>query len=90
MMHKAKDLSADQKQVLESLLGRQVLEQETISVRAFESPAISDEQRQQVANELRQLFAEADANRRSATDDEVSSAVTEAMRSTRPGYQSRS
>ena len=89
MMHKAKNLSADQKQVLESLLGRQVLEQETISVRAFEPACVSDEQSQEIVNKLRKVFAEADANRGSATDNEVGSAVTEAMQSTRSGYQNR-
>ena len=36
MIHKAKDLSPDQKTVLESLLGRRILEDEAISVRAIE------------------------------------------------------
>ena len=43
MIHKAKDLSPDQKAVVERLVGRKVLEAEAVSVRAFEPPALSDE-----------------------------------------------
>ena len=39
MIHKAKDLSPDQKAAVESLLGRQILEGEAVSVRAFEPPS---------------------------------------------------
>jgi len=35
------------------LLGRRVLEDEAISVRAFEPPALSDERRQEIAGELK-------------------------------------
>ena len=37
MIHKAKDLSPDQKMAIESLLGRSVAEDEAISVRAMAS-----------------------------------------------------
>jgi hypothetical protein len=37
MIHSAKDLSPDQKAVVETLLGRRVLEDEEISVRAIQS-----------------------------------------------------
>jgi hypothetical protein len=37
MIHKAKDLSPDQKLVIESLLGRSVAEDEAISIRALAS-----------------------------------------------------
>jgi hypothetical protein len=47
MIHKAKALSPDQKMLVETLLGRRVLEDEAISVRAFEPPALSDERRQE-------------------------------------------
>ena len=36
MIHKAKDLSPEQKVAIESLLGRQVLDDEAISVRAID------------------------------------------------------
>jgi hypothetical protein len=40
MIHRAKDLSPEQKVAIESLLGRQVLDDEAISVRAIESPVL--------------------------------------------------
>jgi hypothetical protein len=88
MIHKAKDLSADQKALIENLLGRRVLEDEAISVRAFEPPDISDQRRREVADELKRYFAEVDANRKPATPDEADEIITEAIRSTRPGYRS--
>jgi hypothetical protein len=37
MIHKAKDLSAEQKSVIEALLGCRILEDEAVSVRALDS-----------------------------------------------------
>jgi len=86
MIHKAKDLSPGQKQVVESLLGRQILEEEAVSVRAFEPPALSDERRQEIVESLKRYFAQVDANSRSVSDEEAEEAITEAIRSTRPHY----
>ena len=47
MIRSAKDLSPDQKTVLESLLGRRILADEAISVRAIEPPALSEHRRQE-------------------------------------------
>jgi hypothetical protein len=44
MIHKAKDLSPDQKTAIESLLGRTVAEDEAISIRTF-TPASAPEWR---------------------------------------------
>jgi hypothetical protein len=88
MIHKARDLSADQRVLIENLLGRQVTEDEAISVRALELPTLSAERRREVANELRRYFAEVDANRKLASADEADEIMTEAIRSARPGYRS--
>src|SRR5947207_129761 len=80
MIHKAKDLSPNQKQLVESLVGRCVLEDEAISVCAFEPPALSDDRRQEIANELRKYFAEVDANRQPASPEEADEIITEAIR----------
>lgn len=42
MIHKAKDLSPDQKMAVESLLGRSVAEDEAISIRALASASAPD------------------------------------------------
>ena len=49
MIHKAKDLSPEQKVAIESLLGRHVLDDEAISVRTVEPPTLSDQQKQWVS-----------------------------------------
>jgi hypothetical protein len=87
MIRDVKDLSPDQKMAVESLLGRSVLEQETVSVQAFQPPAISDLRRQQIVGALRQYFAEVDATRQPVTAREADDIVNEAMRSSRPGYR---
>lgn len=89
MIHKAKDLSPDQKVLIESLLGRRVLEDEAISVRAFEPPAVSEERRREIAGELQRYFAEVDANRKPSAADEGDEIISEAIRSTRPAYRPR-
>ena len=87
MVRNAKDLSPDQKTVIEGLLGRRVLEDEAISVRVIEPPALSDEWRQELAEKLRKYFAEVDARRKPGTPEEAEEILTEAIRSTRPGYR---
>lgn len=87
MIHKAKDLSPGQKDLIESLVGRPVMEDESVSVCAFEVPKVSDERREEIANELRRYFAEVDANRQPISPDEADEIITEAIRSTRPGYR---
>jgi len=56
MIHNAEDLSVDQKAAIESLLGRHVLENEAISVRAIKPQAISDERRTEVLSGLEKYF----------------------------------
>ena len=87
MICKPKDLSPDQKAVIESLLGRRILEDEAISVRAIEPPPLSDERRREVAEQLRDYFAEVDAHRKSGSAAEAEELLTEAIRSTRPNYR---
>jgi hypothetical protein len=61
MIRNAKDLSPDQKTVLESLLGRRILADEAISVRAIEPPALSEHRRLEQFEQLRKYFAEVDS-----------------------------
>jgi hypothetical protein len=86
MIHKAKDLSPEQKVTIESLLGRRVLDEEAISVRAIEPPALSDQQKLELAEQLRKYFAEVDSRRRTGFDEEATDILTEAIRSSRPDY----
>ena len=90
MVHETKDLTPAERAAAELLLGRPLTDEETISVQAFNAIPISDEQRRHVTAELRRLFAEVDQSLQSATDPDTERLFTEAMRSSRPGYRSRS
>jgi hypothetical protein len=87
MIRNAKDLSVDQKAVIEGLLGRRVLENEAISIRAIEPPALSDQRRREQTAELRKYFSEVDARRKPGSLEEAEEILTKAIRSSRPGYR---
>ncbi len=87
MIRAAKDLSPDQKTAIESLLGRCVLEDEEISVRAICPPALSEQRRKELVEELKRYFAEVDARRQSGSAGQADEILDEAMRSVRPGYR---
>ena len=87
MIHEVKDLSPDQRLAVESLLGRPVSEQETVSVQAFQPPAVSVQRRQEIAEALRRYFAEVDAKRQPVSADAAGGVIDEAMRDSRPGYR---
>ena len=86
MILTAKDLSPEQKGLIEGLLGRPVLEKELISLRTIESPALSDSRRQELAAELREYFAKVDALRKPTSAEAEEEILTEAMRTVRPNY----
>jgi trans-2-enoyl-CoA reductase len=88
MIRVAKDLSSEQRAVIESIiLGRSVQENEAISVRAIEPPAFSDELREEVLEGLKAYFAKMDERRQSVSPREADAAIDEALRSTRPNYR---
>jgi len=87
MIRNAKDLSLEQKAVIEGLLGRHVLDNEAISIRAIEHPALSDQQRQEQTAALRKYFSEVDARRKPCSPEEAEEIQSEAIRSSRPGYR---
>ncbi len=88
MIHNAKDLSVDQKAAIEGLLGRPVLENESISVRAIARQMIPDERRSEVLRDLEKYFEQVDAKRQPVSPEEADAITDEALRSTRPHYQS--
>jgi hypothetical protein len=87
MVCHARDLSPDQKLVIESLLGRSVLEDEEISVRAIQAPVLSGLGKQELVRELKRYFAEVDSRQDPASAEEADEIFNEAMRSTRPGFR---
>jgi hypothetical protein len=88
MIHKAKDLSPQQKLALESLLGRAISEKEAISIRTLEPPPdMSPERRREILDSLQAHFLRIDAQRIPVTSTEADDIINEALRSTRPGYR---
>ncbi len=81
MIRNAKDLSPDQKAVIENFLGRPILEDEAISVRAFEQPALSDDRKRELTEQLKNYFAEVDAQRMPGSPEEAEDIINEAIRS---------
>jgi hypothetical protein len=88
MIHKAKDLSPEQRLAIEGLLGRAVAEQEDISVRVL-PPAlpVSPERRREIIDALQAHFAHVDAQRQPVSSREADEIIDEALRSTRPNYR---
>lgn len=87
MVRNARELSPDQRTVIEGLLGRRVLEDKEISVRAIAPPDLSRERRQELVAGLEKYFAEVDVRRMPGSPEEAEEILTEAMRSVRPGYR---
>lgn len=88
MIHKGKDLSPDQKQTLETLLGRAISDQEDVSIRVLQPlPEISPDRRRQILEQLRSYFQRIDAQRKPVSAEEADEIINEALRSSRPGYR---
>jgi hypothetical protein len=86
MIRNAKDLSPDQKAAIESLLGRRLVD-EAVSIRTIDPPALSNEQKHRLAEQLKNYFADVDARRKPGSAEEAEDTINEAMRSVRPGYR---
>ena len=82
MIHKAKDLSPDQRAVIEDLVGHSISDHEEISLRVFQPPKdISPERRQEILDGLNAYFARIDAQRKPLSDEEAEEIINEALRS---------
>jgi hypothetical protein len=88
MIHKAKDLSPEQRLAVEGLLGRAIAEQEEVSIRVLpQAPRVPPERRREIISGLQKHFARIDAQRRPVPCQEADEIINEALRSTRPRYQ---
>jgi len=86
MILSAEALSPAQKSVIEQILGRQILEAEAISLRAFAPPPVALPERQAAAEKLRTFLEKRDHPRVHISDEECEAALLEAMQSERPNY----
>ena len=85
MILNADTLSPAQKSVIEQILGRQILDAEAISLRAFAPPAATHE-RQAAIEKLRSFLNGTDRPRAGVSGEECEAALLEALRSERPAY----
>jgi hypothetical protein len=86
MILRAEALSPAQKSVIEQILGRQILESEAISLRAFEPKAPPAPERQAATEKLRRFLDETDRPCAGVSDVELEAALLEAIQSERPHY----
>lgn len=92
MLHQVKDLSPEQRQAVESLLGRPVGLDESVVIKSVRSsatilPRLSSREGADVLEKLRQYFAKVDAQRKPVSEAEEEEIIDEALRSTRPNYR---
>ena len=83
MTHSVRDLSAEQKLAVESLLGRRVSDDERINI----TTVPSKEERAAALEGLNRYFAHVDAHRQPTSEEEAEEIITEAIRSVRPNYR---
>jgi hypothetical protein len=92
MLHDVKDLSPEQRRAVETLLGRPVAEDESVSIKgippsAIISPRLSSDERAEALAKLRRYFAKVDAQRKPVSEAAEEEIINEALRSTRPNYR---
>ena len=84
-LHSSRSLPPSVKVALESLLGRALRDNESISVRTYEAhEAPSDEAREAALAGLRRHFEQVDDQLRDVSKKEHEEAIEEALRSVRP------
>jgi len=88
MIRSAKELSADQKLAIESLIGQELSEHDNISVRKITPPPhLTAERRREIVDGLRKYFAQVDAQRRPMSDEGAEEVINDALRSIKPTYR---
>jgi hypothetical protein len=92
VLHHVKDLSPEQRQAIESLLGHKVSEEETLSIKSIATSSIvksnlSPEERADTLKRLDQYFAKVDAGRKPVSAEEEEAVINEALQSARPSYR---
>jgi len=90
MLFQVKDLSPEQKQAAEILLGHPISEDETVSIKSFNPSMIvpsklSPDERISAMRALEERFAK--VARPGLSEEEEDTAANEALRSSRPNYR---
>lgn len=86
MILQATELSPSQKAAIEELVGRELSDEEAISVRAFTPPPVSIAEREAARDKLLDFFLKTERPRPGVSEEELESAFLEAMHAVRPNY----
>jgi hypothetical protein len=87
-LYNTRKLSPATKGALESLIGRALHDNETVSVRTYQAhEAPSGEVREAALDGLKQLFAQTDKQLEDVPKEDQEEAIEEALRSVRPTYR---
>ena len=87
-LHSARKLPPGIKVALESLLGRALKDNESVSVHTYEAhEAPTERVRKAALRGLKQHFAEIDEQLKDVAKEEHEEAIEEALRSVRPAYR---
>ena len=89
MSHHVKDLSANQKLAIESLLGRALGEDEFVSIRPIPLTKVAAplSRRREIASEMRQHFARVDRQLEGVSPGELDAATNEALAHVRSSHK---
>lgn len=87
MILSADALSPAQKSVIEQILGREMLDAEAISLRAFAPPQVTMPERQAAVEKLRNFLEGSDRPRAGVPDEQREAVLLEALQSERPTYK---
>ncbi len=85
MIIESAELTAQQKAAIEELLGRPLLDRESVSVNTISVPTAAE--RQAAKEGLLNFLNEPGRPRPNCSEEELEDAITEAMRSVRPSYR---
>jgi len=85
MILQSTELTHNQKTVIEEILGRQILDQDAISVHTVSLPSAAE--RQTATEKLRDFLQDTGRPSPNCSEEELEDALTEAMRSVRPSYR---
>jgi hypothetical protein len=85
MIVQSEELSPNQKAAIEELIGRPLLDRETISVSTLPPSALAN--RQAAAEKLQKFLEETVRPRPGVSEEELEAAILEAIRSERPRFR---
>jgi hypothetical protein len=89
-IHRARELKPQTRSAVEAELGRELRDDEDVSIMAFSNHEAPAGEAQRAAKaKLAEYFSRVDARENAPSEADVDAAVAEAMKDLRPGYRER-